>query len=92
MSECHRQHDVFFFLQTSLAILFCFLIFHYATKRFAWKSRWTLLLFHVTVRLAAQSVGVAFAVIGYSATGLLIAFLILSAEVSTSTYTALPLC
>lgn len=61
-------------------VLFAYLLFGYATKRFTLRSRWTLLLFHVTIRLAAQAVGIAFAVIGYSATGLLVASLVLSAE------------
>lgn len=64
------------------AILFGYLVVNYATRRFALRSRWTLLMFHVSVRLAAQAVGLAFACIGYSATGLLVASLALSQRAS----------
>ncbi|PWN33136.1 uncharacterized protein FA14DRAFT_190323 [Meira miltonrushii] len=62
------------------ALLFIFLMFNYATKRFTLRSRWSLILFHVTLRLAAQSVGLAFSLIGFKAVSLLIASLVLSAE------------
>lgn len=62
------------------ALLFIFLIFNYATKRFTLRSRWSLILFHVTLRLAAQSVGLSFSLIGFKAVSLLIASLVLSAE------------
>jgi hypothetical protein len=61
-------------------LLFVFLVVNYITRRFRFKSRWSLLLFHVTIRLAAQGVGIGFAVKGFSAVGLLVASLILSAE------------
>lgn len=62
------------------ALLFIFLMFNYATKRFTFRSRWSLILFHVSLRLAAQSVGLAFSIIGFKQVSLLIASLVLSAE------------
>ncbi|KAL9931644.1 hypothetical protein V8E36_009442 [Tilletia maclaganii] len=62
------------------AILFVALLYGFATAQLKFKSRWSLVLFHVTLRLAAQSVGIAFAVIGYKDAGLLIAYLVLGAE------------
>lgn len=62
-------------------LLFIFLLFNYATRRFNLRSRWTLILFHVTLRLAAQSVGLAFALVGFDGgVSLLVASLVLSAE------------
>lgn len=35
-------------------ILFVWMISGYITKRYKWRSRWSLLFFHVTVRVASQ--------------------------------------
>lgn len=44
------------------------------------RSSWSLLLFHVSLRLAAQCVGVAFGHLSFSARDLLVAYLVLSTE------------
>ncbi|KAK0569249.1 hypothetical protein OC861_001175 [Tilletia horrida] len=62
------------------AILFGLLVIGFSTGHMKFKSRWSLVLFHVLLRLAAQSVGIAFAVVGYKDIGLLIAYLVLGAE------------
>ncbi|PWN20496.1 hypothetical protein BCV69DRAFT_283382 [Microstroma glucosiphilum] len=51
-----------------------------ATRRISIKSRWSLLLFHVCIRLAAQCVGIAFGVLSFNARPLLIAYLVTSTE------------
>ncbi|KAF8202637.1 hypothetical protein K438DRAFT_1965128 [Mycena galopus ATCC 62051] len=67
------------FLIGYLAIL-GWLLFAYSTHRIQWHSRYSLLLFHVTVRVASQACGVGFGVVGFANTKLFQAFLILSAE------------
>jgi cytochrome b561 len=65
---------VFLILYT---ILFVILLLGYFTGRLRLRSRYTLIMFHVTVRLASQATGVAFGIVGYSATNLLVAYFIL---------------
>ncbi|KAK0522322.1 hypothetical protein OC834_006329 [Tilletia horrida] len=60
--------------------LFLALLYGFGTAQMKFKSRWSLVLLHVTLRLAAQSVGLAFALRGFAELGLLIAYLVLSAE------------
>ncbi|KAJ8520301.1 hypothetical protein ONZ45_g2889 [Pleurotus djamor] len=52
----------------------------YITKEVSIRSRYTYLAIHVLFRLAAQSVGLAFAIVGYANVGLLIAYFVLGAE------------
>lgn len=65
---------VFLILYT---ILFVIMLLGYLTGRIRLRSRYTIIIFHVTVRLASQATGVAFGVVGYSATNLLVAYFIL---------------
>jgi hypothetical protein len=60
--------------------LFLILLFGYITRRIVFGSRYSIIFFHVTVRLASQATGVAFGVVGYSNTNLLVAYFILGAE------------
>jgi cytochrome b561 len=59
--------------------LFLILLFGYITRRIVFGSRYSIIFFHVTVRLASQATGVAFGVVGYSNTNLLVAYFILGA-------------
>ncbi|KAJ7722898.1 hypothetical protein DFH07DRAFT_284352 [Mycena maculata] len=67
------------FLILYLAV-FVWMLFAYLTRRFKWRSRWSLLMFHVTIRLASQGSGIGFAILTFSNTNLFLAFLILGAE------------
>ncbi|KAF8075316.1 hypothetical protein FPV67DRAFT_628901 [Lyophyllum atratum] len=62
------------------AILFVILILGYATGRLSLRSRYSVITFHVGVRLASQATGLAFGIVGYSNVNLLIAYFILGAE------------
>ncbi|KAL0955152.1 hypothetical protein HGRIS_004064 [Hohenbuehelia grisea] len=62
------------------AALFVHLVVLYAKRAIDYKSRFTVLTLHILVRVASQAVGVAFAYVGYSNTGLLVAYFILGAE------------
>jgi cytochrome b561 len=59
------------------AILFVILFLGYLTGRLRWRSRYSIILFHVTIRLASQATGLAFGIVGYSGTSLLVAYFIL---------------
>jgi len=61
-------------------ILFAFILYGYATRHLTLRSRFTIILFHVTIRLASQATGLAFGVVGYSNTQLLVAYFILGGE------------
>ena len=52
----------------------------YYTKALKWRSRYSLLYFHVIVRIASQACGVAFGINGFSNMGVFLAYLILGAE------------
>lgn len=52
----------------------------YATKRIKLRSRYSLLFFHVSIRVASQACGVAFGIIGWANSNVLLAYLILGAE------------
>ncbi|KAJ7433735.1 hypothetical protein FB451DRAFT_1572369 [Mycena latifolia] len=67
------------FLIGYLAI-FGWMIFAYLTHRIKWRSRYSLLFFHVTIRVASQGCGIGFGVLGFRNTNLFLAFLILGAE------------
>ena len=62
------------------AILLTFLLFGYFTGRLRLRSRYSVILFHVTIRLASQATGLAFGVVGYANTSLLVAYFILGGE------------
>ncbi|KAJ6541016.1 hypothetical protein DFH09DRAFT_1174942 [Mycena vulgaris] len=67
------------FLILYLAV-FVWMLFAYLTHRIKWRSRWSLLFFHVTIRVASQACGIGFAILGFADPGLFLAFLILGAE------------
>ncbi|KAJ6554234.1 hypothetical protein B0H19DRAFT_1152935 [Mycena capillaripes] len=67
------------FLIGYLAV-FGWMLFAFLTHRIKWRSRYALLFFHVTVRVAAQGCGIAFGILGFKNTNLFLAFLILGAE------------
>lgn len=52
----------------------------YLTGRLKWKSRYSLLFFHVTIRVASQGCGIAFGVLGFENVNVFLAYLILGAE------------
>jgi cytochrome b561 len=59
------------------AILFVILLAGYFTGRIKLRSRYSMILFHITVRLASQCTGLAFGIVGYSNTRLLVAYFVL---------------
>jgi hypothetical protein len=73
---------VFLILYT---ILLAFLLFGYFTRRLRLRSRYSVILFHVTIRLASQATGLAFGVVGYANTSLLVGYFILGGELSRFT-------
>ncbi|KAF8172233.1 hypothetical protein K438DRAFT_1981685 [Mycena galopus ATCC 62051] len=60
--------------------VFTWLIFAYTTHRIKWRSRWSILFFHVVVRVASQACGIGFAILGFTNVNMFLAFLILGAE------------
>ncbi|KAJ7205863.1 hypothetical protein B0H12DRAFT_453454 [Mycena haematopus] len=60
--------------------VFLWLLFAYLTHRIKWRSCWSMLFFHVVVRLASQACGIGFAILGLANTNIFLAFLILGAE------------
>ncbi|RDB27764.1 hypothetical protein Hypma_003229 [Hypsizygus marmoreus] len=62
------------------AILFVILILGHITGRLRLRSRYSIITFHVAIRLASQATGLAFGIVGYEATDLLVAYFILGAE------------
>ncbi|PPQ97858.1 hypothetical protein CVT26_013027 [Gymnopilus dilepis] len=60
--------------------IFVWMLSAYLTKRIKWRSRYSLLFFHVTIRVASQACGVAFGVLGFENTNVFLAYLILGAE------------
>jgi len=65
---------VFLILYT---ILFVFLLVGYIGRYLSWGSRYTIIFFHVTIRLSSQASGLAFGFIGYKNINLLVAYFIL---------------
>ncbi|CAK5265812.1 unnamed protein product [Mycena citricolor] len=61
-------------------VVFAWMLFGFFTHRLKWRSRYLLLFFHVTIRLASQGCGIAFGVLGFSNVNVFLAFLILGAE------------
>ncbi|KAJ7262034.1 hypothetical protein C8J57DRAFT_461574 [Mycena rebaudengoi] len=60
--------------------IFAWMLFAYLTHRFKWRSRYTLLFMHVTIRLASQACGIGFGILGFRNIVIFIAYLILGAE------------
>ncbi|KAF8903423.1 hypothetical protein CPB84DRAFT_1746138 [Gymnopilus junonius] len=60
--------------------IYMWMTWAYLTKRIKWRSRYSLLFFHVTIRVASQACGVAFGVLGFANTNVFLAYLILGAE------------
>lgn len=56
------------------------MLYAYQTHKIKWKSRWSLVFFHVTVRVASQGCGLAFGIHGFENTDVFLAYLILGAE------------
>jgi hypothetical protein len=56
------------------------MLWAYVTKRIKWRSRYSLLFFHVAIRVASQACGVVFGVLGFENTNVFLAYLILGAE------------
>ncbi|KAJ7915341.1 hypothetical protein B0H13DRAFT_2000495 [Mycena leptocephala] len=75
----HEAGAALAFLIGYLAI-FGWMLFAFLTQRIKWRSRYALLFFHVTIRVASQACGVGFGVLGFANTNLFLAFLILGAE------------
>ncbi|KAJ7257807.1 hypothetical protein C8J57DRAFT_1185760 [Mycena rebaudengoi] len=67
------------FLIGYLAV-FVWMLYAYLTHRIKWCSRYSLLFFHVTIRVASQACGIGFGILGFKNTDLFLAFLILGAE------------
>ncbi|WWC69815.1 uncharacterized protein I206_103758 [Kwoniella pini CBS 10737] len=61
-------------------INFCILTFGFSTRRISFRSVYSFLLFHVCLRLSAQSVSIVTGTKDHLDTGLLIAFFVLGAE------------
>jgi hypothetical protein len=62
------------------AILFSILLFGYLTRRLRLRSRYTIVLFHVMMRLATKVTGFTFGVVGYVNTSLLVSYFILGGK------------
>ncbi|KAJ7065708.1 hypothetical protein C8F01DRAFT_751313 [Mycena amicta] len=60
--------------------IYVWMLSMYLTHRFKWRSRWSVLFLHVTVRLASQACGIGFTILGFSNVSMFLAFLILGAE------------
>jgi hypothetical protein len=63
------------------AILFVFLLLGHVMGCLPLRSRYSIITFHVMVRLASQATGVAFGIVGYSAINLLVAYFILYVQI-----------
>ncbi|KAH8796200.1 hypothetical protein DL96DRAFT_1722164 [Flagelloscypha sp. PMI_526] len=61
-------------------ILFLWMLYAYATRRIKRKSRYSILFFHITIRIASQGCGVAFGILGFDNPDVFLAYLILGAE------------
>ena len=65
------------------AILFVFLLLGSLTRRLSLRSRYSLILFYVVVRLACQAAGLAFGIVGSANISLLVAYFILGGDPSS---------
>ncbi|TFK34401.1 hypothetical protein BDQ12DRAFT_669466 [Crucibulum laeve] len=62
------------------SLIFGWMVYCFVTHQFKWRSRYSLLFFHVTVRVASQGCGIAFGILGFRNTDVFLAYLILGAE------------
>ncbi|WOO86341.1 uncharacterized protein LOC62_07G009822 [Vanrija pseudolonga] len=62
------------------AAMWLYMAYMYATKQYKWKSRFTILFFHATLRVASQGCGIAFGILAWSNVNVFVAYLILGAE------------
>ncbi|KAF8991059.1 hypothetical protein BDQ17DRAFT_1546988 [Cyathus striatus] len=60
--------------------VFVGMLYAYITRRFKWRSWWSLLFFHVTLRLASQGSGIALGILGLTSRGAFLAYLNLGTE------------
>lgn len=61
-------------------LLWSYMSTMYALKKYEWKSRYTILYLHTTIRVASQACGLAFAIFAWRNIDVFVAYLILSAE------------
>ncbi|KAJ6529089.1 hypothetical protein DFH09DRAFT_1327527 [Mycena vulgaris] len=61
-------------------VVFAWMLFAYLTHLIKWRSRYSLIFFHIIVRIASQGCGIAFGILGFRNTGVFLAFLTLGAE------------
>ncbi|KAJ6620485.1 hypothetical protein B0H10DRAFT_1946037 [Mycena sp. CBHHK59/15] len=61
-------------------VVFAWMLFAYLNYLIKWRSRYSLIFFHVIVRIASQACGIGFGILGFRNTSLFLAFLILGAE------------
>ncbi|KAJ7257816.1 hypothetical protein C8J57DRAFT_1234952 [Mycena rebaudengoi] len=61
-------------------VVFAWMLFAYLNHLIKWRSRYSLIFFHVIVRIASQACGIGFGVLGFANNSLFLAFLILGAE------------
>lgn len=62
------------------ALIFIFMLFGYSTGRLILRSRYTIILFHVSLRLASQATAVAFGIVGFADPHLLVAYFVLGGK------------
>ncbi|KAJ7437259.1 hypothetical protein B0H11DRAFT_632325 [Mycena galericulata] len=55
--------------------IFCWMLFAYLTHRIRWASRYSLLFFHVIIRMGSQISGIGFGMLGFTNINFFIAFL-----------------
>ncbi|KAH8824711.1 hypothetical protein DL96DRAFT_1740360 [Flagelloscypha sp. PMI_526] len=60
--------------------LFAWMLYAYSTHRIKWLSRYSMLFFHVIIRVASQACGIAFGILGFDDMDVFLAYLILGAE------------
>ncbi|KAJ7450292.1 hypothetical protein B0H11DRAFT_321900 [Mycena galericulata] len=61
-------------------VVFAWMLFAYLAHLIKWRSRYSLIFFHVIIRVASQGLGIAFGILGFRNTGVFLAFLVLSTE------------
>ncbi|TXT04794.1 hypothetical protein VHUM_04062 [Vanrija humicola] len=60
--------------------MWIYMAYMYATKQYKWKSRFSILFFHATLRVASQACGIAFGILAWENIDVFVAYLILGAE------------
>ncbi|KAJ7123532.1 hypothetical protein C8R44DRAFT_852437 [Mycena epipterygia] len=61
-------------------VVFAWMLLAYLAHLIKWRSRYSLIFFHIIVRIASQGCGIAFGILGFRNTSVFLAFLILGAE------------